>query len=166
MNEALSYPTLNLPAADLRLREANGGMTVLDPLRRRYVRLTPEEWVRQHFTTFLIQHKGYPAGLLGNEVSIALNGMTRRCDSVLFGLDRQPRMIIEYKAPQVALTQKVFDQVWRYNTILRVEWMIISNGLKHIVCRLNKETGTYVFLPQVPDYQLLEGEPDEGSSVP
>lgn len=165
-NEAPSYPTLNLPAADLRLREEDGVTMVLDPLRRRYVRLTPEEWVRQHFTAYLILQKSYPAGLLGNEVSIALNGMTRRCDSVLFGLDRQPRMIIEYKAPQVALTQKVFDQVWRYNTVLRVEWMIISNGLKHIVCRLNKETGTYVFLPQVPDYQLLEGKPDEGSSVP
>ena len=158
--------TLNLPPAELKLVQREGQTQVFDILRRRYIKLTPEEWVRQHFTAFLIQHKGYPAGLLGNEVSIALNGMTRRCDSVLFGLDRQPRMIIEYKAPQVALTQKVFDQVWRYNTVLRVEWMIISNGLKHIVCRLNKETGTYVFLPQVPDYQSLEGKPDEGSSVP
>lgn len=150
------YPALNLPAADLKLgRDEEGGMTVFDPLRRRRVRLTPEEWVRQHFTSFLIHHKGYPAGLLGNEVSISLNGMSRRCDSVLFGMDRQPRMIIEYKAPTVALTQRVFDQVWRYNTVLRVEWLIVSNGLQHVVCHLDKTKGTYDFLPQVPEYENL-----------
>ena len=154
-NEAPSYPTLNLPAADLHLREEDGVAMVLDPLRRRYVRLTPEEWVRQHFTAYLIQQKSYPAGLLGNEVAIALNGMSRRCDTVLYGLDRQPRMIIEYKAPTVALTQKVFDQVWRYNTVLRGEWLVISNGLQHIVCHLDKTKGTYEFLPQVPEYSEL-----------
>jgi len=153
--KSLSYPPLNLPPADLRLSEKNGSTMVFDPLRRRHVRLTPEEWVRQHFTAFLIAEKGYPAGLLGNEISLDLNGMKRRCDSVLYGLDRQPKMIIEYKAPTVALTQKVFDQVWRYNTVLRVEWLIISNGLQHIVCHLDKTTGTYAFLPQVPDYLAL-----------
>ena len=148
----LSYPTLNLPTAELRLEQAEGGLTVFDPLRRRHVRLTQEEWVRQHFTAYLIQHKGYPAGLLGNEVSLTINGMTRRCDTVLYGLDRQPLMIIEYKAPMVALTQKVFDQVWRYNMVMRVEWLIVSNGLQHIVCHLDKEKGTYKFLPEVPEF--------------
>ena len=150
--KALSYPPLNLPAAELNIQQEDGVATVFDPLRRRRVRLTPEEWVRQHFTAFLVQHKGYPAGLLGNEVSLTLNGMSRRCDSVLYGLDRQPRMIIEYKAPTVALTQKVFDQVWRYNMVLRVEWLIVSNGLQHIICHLDKESGTYAFQAQVPDY--------------
>lgn len=151
----LSYPTLNLPPADLHIEQAEGGATVFDPLRRRHVRLTPEEWVRQHFTAYLIHHKGYPAGLLGNEVSLTINGMTRRCDSVLYGLDRQPRMIIEYKAPTVALTQRVFDQVWRYNMVMRVEWLIVSNGLQHIVCHLDKERGSYVFLNEVPSYESL-----------
>ena len=100
------YPPLNLPPASLRLTEKDGEPTVFDPLRRRFVRLTPEEWVRQHFTAFLIHEKGYPAGLLGNEVSLSLNGTARRCDSVLYGLDRKPRMIVEYKAPSVNLTQK------------------------------------------------------------
>ncbi len=153
--KALSYPPLSLPAADLRMEMKEGYAAVFDPLRRRYVRLTPEEWVRQHFTAFLIGHKGYPAGLLGNEVSLTLNGMTRRCDSVLYGLDHQPRMIIEYKAPTVALTQKVFDQIWRYNTVLRVEWLIVSNGLQHVVCHLDKENGTYAFLAEVPMYEEL-----------
>ena len=151
-----SFPTLNLPSADLRLeRNEDGSVTVMDPLRRRRVRLTPEEWVRQHFTSYLIHTKHYPAGLLANEVTITLNGMSRRCDSVLYGRDRQPRMIIEYKAPTVALTQRVFDQVWRYNTVLRVPWLIVSNGLQHIVCHLDKKTGTYEFLSQVPEYGSL-----------
>ncbi len=158
MNIDSSYPTLNLPVADLRLGEKDGQPTVFDPLRRRYVRLTPEEWVRQHFVAFLTVHKGYPSGLLANEVTIALNGMTRRCDSVLFGLDRLPLMIIEYKAPTVALTQRVFDQVWRYNMVLRVEWLIVSNGLNHVVCRLDKKKGTYAFLPQVPEYAVVRGD--------
>lgn len=155
-NEESLFPQLNLPAAELKVgRDEDGGVTVFDPLRRRRVRLTPEEWVRQHFTSFLIHHKGYPAGMLGNEVSLTLNGMTRRCDSVLYDKERQPRMIIEYKAPSVALTQRVFDQVWRYNMVLRVEWLIVSNGLQHVVCHLDKTKGTYEFLSQVPEYGSL-----------
>lgn len=151
-----SFPALNLPAAELNLTQGeDGSVKVFDPLRRRRVRLTPEEWVRQHFTSYLIHTKGYPAGLLGNEVTVELNGMNKRCDTVLYDVERQPRMIVEYKAPTVALTQRVFDQVWRYNTVLRVEWLIVSNGLQHIICRLNKETGTYEFLPQVPAYAAL-----------
>lgn len=149
------YPPLNLPPASLSLGEKDGEPTVFDPLRRRFVRLTPEEWVRQHFTAFLIHEKGYPAGLLGNEVSLSLNGTARRCDSVLYGLDRKPRMIVEYKAPSVSLTQKVFDQICRYNIVLRVEWLVVSNGLHHACCRVDIEKGTYEFVPQVPSYQDL-----------
>lgn len=151
-----SYPVLNLPVADLRIKLDNGCYTVLDILRHRHVRLTPEEWVRQHFISFLIHHKGYPSGLLGNEVSITINGMSRRCDTVLYGRDREPKMIIEYKAPNVALTQKVFDQVWRYNIVLQVEWLVVSNGIRHIVCHLDKENGTYGFLTNVPEYDLVK----------
>lgn len=152
----MSFPPLNLPPAELNIiTDDKGNAMVLDTLRRRRVRLTPEEWVRQHFTHYLIGHKGYPAGLLGNEVTVELNGLKRRCDTVLYGLDRQPQMIIEYKAPTVALTQKVFDQVWRYNTVLRVEWLIVSNGLKHVVCHLDKEANTYAFLAEVPDYCII-----------
>lgn len=154
-HEPHSYPALNLPPVALRLSEHDGRVTVFDVLRQRHVRLTPEEWVRQHFTAFLTQHKGYPAGLLGNEISLTLNGMTRRCDSVLYNRAGLPQMIVEYKAPSVALTQRVFDQVWRYNTVLHVEWLIVSNGMQHVVCHLNKTTGTYDFLPQVPDYKDL-----------
>ena len=154
ISEAL-LPPLNLPPAALKLKNDDGHTMVLDPLRRRFVRLTPEEWVRQHFTAYLIHEKGYPAGLLGNEVSLTLNGTARRCDTVLYGLDRQPRMIVEYKAPSVTLTQKVFDQICRYNIVLRVEWLIVSTGLQHVVCHLDLEKGTYEFLSQVPEYGEL-----------
>ena len=149
-------PPLNLPEAPLRFGTEKGHATVLDPLRRRFVRLTPEEWVRQNFTAYLIAHKGYPAGLLANEVSLELNGMARRCDTVLYGLDRRPRMIIEYKAPRVALTQKVFDQISRYNLVLRVEWLVVSNGLQHVVCHLDLNAQTYSFMQNVPEYGELQ----------
>jgi len=153
--DARPYPALNLPEAALHISRTDGYATVFDPLRRRHVRLTPEEWVRQHFTHYLIHEKGYPAGLLGNEVSLTLNDMSRRCDTVLYGLDGQPRMIIEYKAPTVAITQKVFDQIWRYNMVLRVEWLIVSNGLQHIICHLDSVRNNYAFLPEVPEYKEL-----------
>ena len=149
------YPTLNLPAADLRLRHDGSSVSVFDPLRRRYVRLTPEEWVRQHFVHFLINHKGYPSGLLANEISLQLNGTARRCDSVLYGRDCQPQMIIEYKAPHIALTQKVFDQISRYNIIMRTPWLIISNGMKHICCHLDLDAQTYAFMTDIPAYADL-----------
>jgi hypothetical protein len=148
-------PALNLPSADLRLRQDGSRTDVFDPLRRRYVRLTPEEWVRQHFVRFLIDHKGYPAGLLANEVSLQLNGTSRRCDSVLFGRDSMPKMIIEYKAPHIPLTQKVFDQISRYNIIMRTPWLLISNGMQHVCCHLDLEAQTYAFLPEIPSYTDL-----------
>ena len=147
---------LNLPHAELRLRQTDARTEVLDALRRRWVRLTPEEWVRQHFVRYLIDHRGYPAGRVGNEVSLRLNGTARRCDSVVFDSAGQPLMIVEYKAPTVALTQRVFDQVARYNIVLRTPWLVVSNGLQHACCHLNLDTGTYAFLPEIPEYDALK----------
>jgi hypothetical protein len=120
------------------------------------VALTPEEWVRQHFTHFLVEQKGYPKGLLCNEYELRIGEKKLRCDTLLYNKEMHPQMIVEYKAPTVALTQKVFDQVWRYNTVLRVEWLIVSNGLHHIVCHLNREKNTYEFLPDIPSYETLK----------
>ncbi len=131
-------------------------MRVFDILRRRRVTLTPEEWVRQHFVHYLINELGYPAELLANEVSLSLNGMQRRCDSVLYDLQARPRMIIEYKAPSVPLTQQVFDQISRYNIVMRVRYLIVSNGLTHYCCCVDYEAGTYCFLREIPPYGQLE----------
>jgi len=99
--------------------------------------------------------KGYPKGLIGNEVQLDLNGTKKRCDTVLFDKDLKARMIVEYKAPHVEITQAVFDQITRYNMVLKVEYLIVSNGLRHYCCRIDYRTMKYVFLPDVPAYGEL-----------
>jgi hypothetical protein len=146
---------LNLPPVNLKIREKEGKNYVFDRLRKQYVRLTPEEYVRQHFISFLIEYKQYPEGLLSNEVSIELGNVKRRCDTVLYDKLLQPQMIIEYKAPEIPLTQSVFDQISRYNISLQVTWLIISNGLQHYCCYVDKQKGEYSFLKDIPNYGEL-----------
>ncbi|MGL4852197.1 MAG: type I restriction enzyme HsdR N-terminal domain-containing protein [Phocaeicola sp.] len=146
---------LNLPSFQPKITIQDGKRLIFDPLRRKYLVLTPEEWVRQHFTAFLTQHKGYPKGLLANEIELMLNGMKRRCDTVLYNRDLSPRMIVEYKAPHIEITQAVFDQISRYNMVLRVEYLVVSNGLKHYCCKIDYDTKSYQFLPDIPDYSNL-----------
>lgn len=117
--------------------------------------LTPEEWVRQHFVHFLIEHKGYPAGLMANEIQIRLNGTKKRCDTVLYDRSLTPRMIVEYKAPDVEITQAVFDQITRYNMVLRVEYLVVTNGVRHYCCRIDYSVMTCRFLPDIPFYSDL-----------
>ncbi len=151
------HPQLNLPSFDSRLRLSPTTRLeeIWDTQRRRWVRLTPEEWVRQHFVHFLLEQHQYPAGRIGNEVSIQVGQLERRCDSVVFGNDGQPVMIVEYKAPSVQITQKVFDQIARYNIALQVDWLIVSNGLQHYCCHLLRGENRFEFLPGVPAYDQI-----------
>jgi len=146
---------LNLPSFDIKTRVADGHRQVLDPLRRRWVALTPEEWVRQHFIHFLIEHKGYPAALLANEIQLKCGDKVLRADSVLYSRELRPRMIIEYKAPHIPITQKVFDQISVYNLLLHVDFLVVSNGLQHYICKMDYEGKKYVFLEDIPDYSEL-----------
>ncbi len=147
---------LNLPPYAYRTHTQQGRTAIYDRLRRRYVALTPEEWVRQHFVHFLIDHKHFPAMLMANEVSLDLNGTTRRCDTVLCHRDGgRPRLIVEYKAPTVEITQAVFNQIVAYNSVLRADYLIVSNGLQHYCYRVDYATGTGGFLPDIPDYSEL-----------
>jgi predicted type IV restriction endonuclease len=145
---------LNLPLANLKIRKQANKNFVLDRLRKQYVRLTPEEYVRQHFISFLIEHKNYPEGLLANEVTIELGSVTKRCDTVLYNHFLKAQMIVEYKAPTVTINQKTFDQIAQYNMSLQVPWLIVSNGLQHYCCHIN-ETGTFSFVKDVPEYGCL-----------
>ncbi len=147
--------SLNLPDFQVKIAVTDGKKMIFDPLRRKYVALTPEEWVRQHFVHFLIQHKGYPSGLLANEVQLTLNGTRKRCDTVLYDRTRTPRMIIEYKAPTVPITRQVFDQITRYNIALKVDYLIVSNGLEHYCCKVDYERFCCNFLKEIPDYTTL-----------
>lgn len=125
-------------------------LKVFDPLRKKYVALTPEEYVRQHFTAWMTDHFGYPASLMNNEMSMTLNDTRRRCDTVIFRSDGSPLVIVEYKAPTVAITQNVFDQIARYNMVLQSRYLIVSNGIRHFCCELDYEKDSYTFLPQIP----------------
>ena len=146
---------LNLPSFPFKLQQQNGKNVIFDALRKKYVALTPEEWVRQHFIRFLTDYKGYPKGLLANEVQLVLNGTKKRCDTVLFNKDLSARMIVEYKAPHIEITQAVFDQITRYNMVLKVDYLIVSNGINHYCCRIDYNNMSYTFLPEIPDYQSL-----------
>ena len=146
---------LNLPSYPAKILKRNGKNVIFDPLRQKYVALTPEEWVRQHFVHLLTDFKGYPKGLLANEIQLDLHGTKKRCDTVLFNKDLSARMIVEYKAPNIEITQAVFDQITRYNMVLKVEYLIVSNGMRHYCCKIDYNTMQYTFLPDIPSYTEL-----------
>ena len=143
---------LNLPSFEIKLSGKQEHPRIFDVLRRRYVALTPEEWVRQHFVHWLIGHKGYPAALMANEIALSIGNKKLRADSVLYDRQLQPRMIIEYKAPSGQITPRVFDQIAAYNMLLHVDYLVVSNGLNHYCCRINYDSRTYEFLREIPDY--------------
>lgn len=146
---------LNLPKYGIKIKNDKGHQSIFDVLRRKYVALTPEEWVRQHFVHFLIEHKGYPKALMANEIQLAIGNKKLRCDSVLYDRTLKPRMIIEYKAPTVNITQKVFDQITVYNMLLHVDYLVVSNGIKHYCCQMDYDNQKYLFLEDIPDYQEI-----------
>ena len=146
---------LNLPKYEIRIGRKDGRLTIFDFLRRRYVALTPEEWVRQHFTHFLVEHKSYPQGLLANEVELSVGNKSLRCDSVLYDRELRPRMIVEYKAPHIKLTQKVFQQIATYNLLLHVDYLVVSNGIEHHCVKMDYENEKYLFLEDIPEYKNL-----------
>ena len=147
---------LNLPSYDIELQRDSTGIKIFDRLRQKYVALTPEEWVRQHFIEFLIKEKGFPQSLIANEIGITLNGTKRRCDSVVFDTDGTAEVIIEYKAPSVNISQKTFDQIVRYSMVLNARYLIVSNGLSHYCCEVDYTSHSYSFLPDIPYYRDLK----------
>ncbi len=146
---------LNLPKADLRLKRDDDGVQVFDALRRRYVKFTPEEYVRQSFVNFLVMHKGYPRGLMGNEVAIEINSVKLRCDTVVYGRDMRPLMIVEYKAPTCHIDEAVLRQAYVYNMALRAGYLVLSNGLAHHCFQVDYASNEIHRLEALPDYQDL-----------
>ena len=146
---------LNLPSFDYKIKKEKDRLFIFDIIRKRYIALTPEEWVRQHFVSYLISYKGYPLGLIGNEISLRLNGQNRRCDTVIYDIYGSPLMIIEYKAPHITLNQEVFDQVIRYNIALKVKYLVVSNGIHDYCCVMDYDDMCPHFLKEIPDYNEL-----------
>lgn len=146
---------MNLPPYAIRLGEKDGRKTIFDDLRRKFVALTPEEWVRQHFVHYLIEQKHYSKTLLCNEMELKIGQKRLRCDTLLYNRELKPRMIIEYKAPTVKIQQKTFDQISAYNLLLHVDYLVVSNGLQHYCCKMDYDNQKYLFLSDIPDYENI-----------
>ncbi len=149
---------MNLPEyTNIRIRTTQDGKhEVLDVLRRRFVALTPEEWVRQHVVNWLVTYLGYPASLMGNEVELRIGNKKLRCDSILYAPNGTPRMIMEYKAESIQLTEKVLTQITTYNMLLHVKFLLVSNGNQHIFLRFDEETQAWTKQSAVPRYSELD----------
>ena len=143
---------LNLPVYEFRIKTEGGKEYIFDLVRRRFVLLTPEEWVRQNFMRYLAEEKKYPESLMAVEKQITLNGKLFRFDLLVYRRNGQPLLIAEFKAPGVKITQETFDQVVRYNMALKVERVVVSNGLQHFVCEIDYKINNYKFLREVPEF--------------
>ena len=147
---------LNLPQYTFRIKEKLDKKLIFDDFRRRWVALSPEEWVRQNFVRYLTEEKHFPASLVAIERSLRMNQRDFRTDIVLFSKSGNPLVVVECKAPQVKITQMVFDQIARYNLDLRVNYLIVTNGLMHYCCRFDQSQLSYAFLPEIPDFKDIE----------
>jgi len=149
----MNLPSLNLPDYPVKVRNnSEGKPEVWDSLRGKYVALTPEEYVRQRFTQWLIRDLHYPPSLMANEMSLSVNGLARRADTMVADRRGKPFMVVEYKAPHVAISQAVFDQAAKYNMVLGAPYLVVTNGVKHYCCRMVPGEGKYHFIPQIPDH--------------
>ena len=146
---------LNLPPYPFKLTDENGQLSVFDELRKRKIILTPEEWVRQHFVQYLIKEKHYPRSLIKLEGGLKLHGMAKRSDIVVHNSSGQKILLVECKAPSVAISQATFDQAARYNMVHKVQLLVVSNGLQHYYCRIDFQQENYRFLEELPSYKDL-----------
>jgi hypothetical protein len=143
---------LNFPEFEFKIRNNSIRDEIYDPVRRKFVALTPEEWVRQHVIAFLVKEKGYPFSSLGIEKKLLINKQLKRFDLVLFLRNGDPFLLVECKAPGVEITEKTFDQAARYNMQLKAEYFLITNGFDHYFCRLDYLNKQYVFIENIPSY--------------
>lgn len=143
---------LNLPEYKFRIKNEQDKKFIFDTVRKKFVSLTPEEWVRQHFIHYLKSEKKYPESLMAVEKKIMVNQKQRRFDLLVYNRNGQPHLIAEFKAPSVKITQKTFDQVVRYNMALRVERVVVSNGIQHFVCEIDYANNSYAYLKEIPEF--------------
>lgn len=144
---------LNLPAIDCNIRKNGANVEIFDIIRKKYIVLTPEEWVRQHFIHYLIKHLNYPKSLFKVESGLSYNKLTKRSDILIFNNQLEPFLLVECKSPDVTLNQKGLDQVSVYNSQLKAKYLVLTNGIKHFCCAFDLENGRYNFLDEIPLYK-------------
>lgn len=146
---------LNYPKANLSLSRKDEVIYVWDEFRKKKLKLTPEEWVRQHVLHYLVDHKNIPLSLIAAEYGIEVNQLTRRCDGVVFDRSGKPIMIIECKAPEVKITEHTLHQIAQYNFTLEVQWLVLTNGLDTVVAFINTESKSIDYVREIPSFDEL-----------
>jgi hypothetical protein len=144
---------LNLPSYKFRLKKEDELVFIFDEIRKKFVVLTPEEWVRQNFIRFLIDDKKYPASLIGIEIGLKYNQLQKRADVLIYNKQGKPFLMIECKAPGIKMSQDTFHQIAAYNMAFKVNYLVVTNGLDHFCCKMDYETNSYEFLQMVPDFE-------------
>ncbi len=143
---------LNFPKFDFSFKSKENKTFIFDPIRKKWLVLTPEEWVRQHCIQFLLKIKNIPFGFIQIEKKLNVNHTEKRYDLVVFKPDHSIDLLVECKAPSVDITQKTFDQIARYNSVLKSDYLMLTNGLNHFFCKMDFQKGVYIFLPDLPVY--------------
>lgn len=146
---------LNFKTYSFRIKKTDNKIFIFDEIRKKFVVLQPEEWVRQHVIRFLIEEKQMPKSLINVEKEITINGLAKRYDVVVFSKNGDILLVVECKAPTVQISQSVFDQIARYNLMLKSEILMVTNGINHYFCQVDYQKGKYVFLQELPEYKFL-----------
>lgn len=147
---------LNLPEYSFRIKTTKERLYIFDSIRKKFVRLNPEEWVRQNFIQYLILENSFPVSLISVETLVNINNNPQRADLIAYKKDGSPLLVAEFKAPDVKITQLAFDQIARYNMKLQVKYLIVSNGLEHFCCLINYSANSYSFIPEIPNYNEIK----------
>ena len=147
---------LNFPTYSFRLKNSENNTHIFDVIRKKFVVLQPEEWVRQHCVQYLIHQKNYPISLINVEKVVLINGLKKRYDIVVFNPDGSLALVVECKAPKVKITQAAFDQIARYNLTLKASYLMVTNGLNHYFCTMNHDLESFEFLETLPNYNTKE----------
>ena len=143
---------MNFPAYSFRFKNSENKVSIFDEIRKKFILLTPEEWVRQHVIHFLLLDKNYPKSYINVEKLIKINDLSKRYDGVVFQPNGEIFLLIECKAPEVPISQQTFDQIARYNLVLKAKYLMVTNGLNHYFCQMDFENEKYVFLKELPEY--------------
>ena len=146
---------LNLPTYSFKIKSEDNRKYIFDEIRRKFLLLTPEEWVRQNFIKYLVKEKKYPQQLISIEMEFKIGKLIRRCDIVVFNKSGSPNLIVECKSPAIKINQDTFDQISDYNRHLNVDYLIVTNGFKHYCCKFVKKNRSFSFVEEIPEYNKL-----------
>lgn len=147
---------LNFPSYSFRFKNSENKVAIFDEIRKKFIILTPEEWVRQHVIQYLIQEKKYPKSLINVEKSLKINGLVKRYDVIVFNSDGSILILVECKATEIKTSQATFDQIARYNMTLNAQFLMVTNGLNHYFCKMDFDNKKYNFLQELPNYELVK----------